>query len=108
MELLEPWYSIKNDATQVVSLTKELLREVGVGHPLYGLPVRAVGRRYDCDNVLYAIEDGSGGFADVHLTYTGAPERLPWPTSTRYSSFDAWLEERRTARGSRGVFHVQR
>jgi hypothetical protein len=35
-----------------------LYRELAEGHPLYGLQVRALGRRQDCDDVLLAVENG--------------------------------------------------
>ena len=47
-----------------------LRRELSAGHPLYDMPTRAVGRRQDCDDVLFSIEDGSGRVAVVHLTWT--------------------------------------
>ena len=94
MEFLEPWHSILNVSTRVAALNQELQRELAEGHPLYGLAVRATARRQDCDDVLYSIEDGSGRFAVVHLTWARtAPERLPWPGTSLYASFDAWQVE---------------
>jgi len=94
MELRVPWYSIADEPAQVAAMSQELRRELSVGHPLYGLPVRATGRRQDSDDVLYAIEDGSGRFAVVHLTWwQSLPERPPWPWTVIYDSFDAWLAE---------------
>jgi len=93
VEFLEPWYSIADEPDQVAGMNKELRREVGDGHPLYGLPVRATGCRLDCDDVLFAIDDGTGRFAVVHLTWNQAPEPLPWPGTSLYASFDMWLVE---------------
>ncbi len=45
-------------------------------HELYGLPVPAIARPVDTDDVLNAIEDGTGRVADVHLTWRrNPPER---------------------------------
>ncbi len=94
MEWLTPWFSIANDSAQMVELEQELHRELAVGHPLYGLPVRALGRRQDCDDVLFALEDGTGRVAVVHLTWTHSPpERLPWPCAEVFSSIEAWEKE---------------
>ena len=57
----------------MAGIAQELLREVGVGHPLHGLPVRTLARRQDCDDVLFAIEDGTERVAVVHLTWTYSP-----------------------------------
>jgi hypothetical protein len=70
----------------------ELRREVKPGHPLFGLPVAAVGRRYDQDDVLFELLDGSGRVAQVHLTWAGERERPPWPGTALFDSFAAWVE----------------
>jgi hypothetical protein len=94
MEWLEPWHSIEDDPDQVAAMERELLRELGVGHPLFGLSVRALARRHDCDDVLFAIEDGTGRVAVVHLTWTASvPERPPWPGSAMFASFESWVAE---------------
>lgn len=94
MNWLAPWHSIADDAAQVAGMERELGRELSAGHPLYGLPVRALGRRQDCDDVLFAIADGTGRVAVVHLTWTHSPpEPLPWPITIVYPSIDAWAEE---------------
>jgi hypothetical protein len=89
-----PWHPVAHDASLVVGLEQELRRELGVGHPLHCLPARALGRRPDCDDVLFALEDGTGRVAAVHLTFTHSPpERPPWPLTTIYASFEAWVSE---------------
>ena len=87
MELLEPWRAVTFDES--TALGEELLREITKGHALYGQPVRAVARRIDCDDVLFALEDGTDQVAIVHLTWS-AGEPLPWPNSTIYLSRSDW------------------
>jgi hypothetical protein len=70
----------------------ELIRELADEHPLYGLSVRTLARRGDCDDVLFAIEDGTGRVAAVHLTWTqNPPEQPPWPGTTLFPSLDDWV-----------------
>jgi hypothetical protein len=89
---LVPWDSVSDSPGQVAAMERELRREVAEGHPLYNLPVRTLGRRQDCDDVLYAIEDGSGRVAVVHLTWTHSPpDRLPWPVAIVYPSLEVWI-----------------
>jgi hypothetical protein len=88
---LVPWHSVSDDSAQVDAMERELYRELAEGHPLYRLPVRTLGRRQDCDDVLFAVEDGSGRVAVVHLTWThNPPDRPPWPHTVMYPSFAAW------------------
>jgi hypothetical protein len=44
-----------------------------------------IGRRQDCDDVLFAL--GDGRVAIVHLTYSG--KREPVPSSPRTKLFDS-------------------
>jgi len=94
VEWLAPWHSVADDPSQLAGMERELRRELSAGHPLYGLPVRTLGRRQDCDDVLFAVEDGTGRVAVVHLTWTSQPpERPPWPGTVVYPSFEAWVAE---------------
>jgi hypothetical protein len=92
VDWLLPWHSIADGLRQANRIEQELRRELSIGHPLYGLPVRAVGYRQDRDDVLFAIEDATGRVAVVHLTYHG-PEQPPWPCTVLYSSFETWVVE---------------
>lgn len=77
----------------------ELQREVKPGHPLFGLPVAAIGQRQDQDDVLIELLEGSGRVAEVHLTWAGEKERPPWPATTLFGSFAEWassVEQRDT------------
>ena len=94
MEWLVPWHSVADDPAQVAGMARELVRELSAGHSLYGLPVRTVARRQDCDDVLFAVEDGTGRVAVVHLTWTySPPEQPPWPATYMYPSFEAWVAQ---------------
>jgi hypothetical protein len=70
----------------------KLRREVKPGHPLYGVPVAAVARRYDQDDVLFELLDGSGRVAEVHLTWAGDQEKPPWPDARLFDSLTEWVE----------------
>ena len=70
----------------------ELRRELKPGHPLYGVPVGASGARYDQDDVLFELLDGSGRVAEVHLTWKGERESPPWPGTALFDTFAAWAE----------------
>lgn len=88
----EPWVPIDR-AEAAAALADRLAVEVGPGHPLHAVPVQAVGRRADRDDVLYRLLDGTGRVAVVHLTWTGSPpERPPYPWATLYPSIEAWAE----------------
>lgn len=94
MQWLAPWHSVADDSAQVSGMEQELQRELSLGHPLFGIPVRTVARRQDCDDVLFALEDGTGRVAVVHLTWTKtSPERLPWPVTRLFASLSDWKTE---------------
>jgi hypothetical protein len=90
----EPWGPIDDDFT-ARSFEAELQQELSPGHLLFGLPLRVIGRRWDYDDVLFAVEDGSGRVAAVHLTWRGGAEPPPWPYSGLYEGFDAWADDAR-------------
>ncbi len=92
VEWLVPWHPVADNPADVASMELQLGRELAANHPLFGLPVRTLARRQDCDDVLFAIEDGTGRVAVVHLTWTGSPpECPPYPWTVVYSSFEAWV-----------------
>lgn len=70
MEILEPW-----SATSDVHILDEFRREMAPGHVLEDIELSPVARRKDCDDVLFALDDGSGRFAVVHLTFSKSRER---------------------------------
>jgi hypothetical protein len=95
MTWLEPWCSVADKRDLADGLVRELQRELATDHPLFGLPVEAVGRRCDCDDVAFRLLDGSGRFAVVHLTWIrNPPDRPPFPWTTIFESCDQWIAER--------------
>jgi len=87
VEWLEPWYPVAAGE----GLDGELQREVGPGHALHGVATRTLGRRGDQDDVLFALEDGTGRVAVVHLTWTSSPpEEPPWPSTRLFESIEVW------------------
>lgn len=94
MSWLEPWYSIADIPDEANGMARRLKCELAVGHELFGVPVEAVGRRCDCDDVVFRLLDGSGRFAVVHLTWIqNPPEQPPFPWTTMYESCDHWIAE---------------
>ena len=93
MEWLVPWYSVADNLAHAAGLERELSRELSAGHPLFGLSVRALGRRQDRDDVLFAVADGTERAAVVHLTWTSRAEQWPWPEAVVYASLSAWAAE---------------
>jgi hypothetical protein len=41
---------------------------------------------------LFQFLDGSGRVAEVHLTWAGERERLPWPGTRLFDSFAEWVK----------------
>ena len=82
MEWVRPWQPF-DLPSHVASFEAELRRELSPGHPLYGLPLRAIGRRPDRDDALFAIRDGSGRVAQVHLTWLKAARWFPVDVARR-------------------------
>lgn len=88
MDLAEPWRSTEPD--EAIVLERELAIEIGPGHPLAGIPARALGRRDDRDDVLFEL--GPGGWAIVHLTFRQSQEQdVRWPRSERFGSLEDLL-----------------
>lgn len=73
--------------------TKELKRELQGEHDLSTAKARALARREDNDDVLFALENGPAPFAVVHLTWSGKPEANGWPKFTTYQTLARWTVE---------------
>ena len=85
-----PWWPIP--AEQDAGTVAELQREMPAGHVLFGRTVQAVGRRQDCDDVLFYLGESVPQFAVVHLTY--ARETRPeWPSTALFDTLDAWIQQ---------------
>jgi len=82
-----PWERVA--PSQFVS---ELIKEVGPEHPFAQARTIAVGRRIDCDDVLFFLPGERPAFAVVHLTWRGAREQPGWPSMHWYRSIEDWIE----------------
>jgi hypothetical protein len=90
MEWVRPWERLQDVGETLVN---ELQKELPAQHVLKGVPVIAVARRLDCDDVLFATADPSMPLAVVHLTWAGKAEGDPrWPSTTLYRSWQDWIE----------------
>jgi len=91
IEWLEPWMPIEQPEEREAMQT-ELHSELCASHPLFGLSVVALARRYDQDDVLFELADSR--VAEVHLTWSRKPERDPrWPRTTIFASAAVWAKE---------------
>jgi hypothetical protein len=91
MDWPERWWAI--DAATAAGLEEELRRELSPGHPLFNLPLHAIGQTGSSDDVLFTVIDGSGRVAVAHLTWRQGAEPPPWPSSIIYESFAVWAKK---------------
>ena len=85
-----PWQPIPPD--QGAWAAAALQREMSAGHGLFGRTVQAIGRRQDCDDLLFFLGESGPRFAVVHLTY--ARETRPeWPITKLFDTLEAWIEQ---------------
>lgn len=89
MNFVEPWTAVKPDDLR---LEEELQRELSRVHPLYEKHVKALARRTDRDDVLFAVERTAKPYAVVHLTWR-RESSAEWPWTTWYASLDEWTEK---------------
>jgi hypothetical protein len=91
---LIPWQALSNSGSRE-GLAQELHREMGAQHVLSGVCVGAVGKRQDCDDVLFEMLDGTGRLAVVHLTYSKGRERDPlWPSAEIFRDWEDFVLRR--------------
>lgn len=92
MSWVAPWYRL-DDAAVAAELGAQLGREVAAGHVLAGVAVTAIGRRDDCDDVLFRLADGR--VAEVHLTWRRSREtEAHWPATAVFASWEDWARAR--------------
>lgn len=89
-----PWLEVNSSGDPC--LEQELAREVGPAHVLAKRSARALVRRSDRDDVLFAIRE-SPEVALVHLTWSGTRERAGFPATRIFASMLDWFEEVETA-----------
>ena len=87
---LEPWTIV---AVEGEDLVRKPRCELSDRHILFGVPVAAIARRSDCDNVLFATADPSKPLAVVHLTWKGGTEHdARWPRTKLYENWRDWID----------------
>lgn len=70
-------------------------REIFPNHPLFGLPLTAIGRRCDTDDVLFAVQQEPQRLAVVHLTWCRSAEADPqWPATEFFEGERDWATRR--------------
>jgi hypothetical protein len=93
---LDPWRHVATErADPAAAYEREMQSELGAGHPLFGIPVAAVGKHEGSDDVRFEVLDGSGRVAVVHLTRARHPEPLPWPGTEFFAGLEAFAELRK-------------
>jgi hypothetical protein len=88
-EWLDPWYPLEDRDRR--RFEGELRLELSPDHKLFGLAAVAIGGRKDRDDVLFRLDDGSGLFAVVHLSWRGQAESAPTlPFVSFYGGLRSW------------------
>lgn len=90
VQWLAPWWSTTESPALASGYERELAAELGMDHPLFGLPLSAVAKHDGTDDVLFQLLDGSGRVAVVHLTWARRPEPSPWPGFELFQSLEAF------------------
>lgn len=85
-EVLRPWRSVAREP----ELEAQLERELGPDHPLHRVGARAIARRQDNDDVLFALDAGPAEFAVVHLTWARDHADTGWPKFELYDTLAEW------------------
>lgn len=92
IQWLPPWKPL--ELRERGRFEAELKRELAADHLLYKIKVTAIGRRIDCDEVLYRIVGSGERLAVVHLTYGGSECESTWPHTEIFESVAEWIEAR--------------
>ena len=88
---LEPWDSL---CVEPSYFEKELYKEVGRQHILHGKKVKAIGKRYDCEEVLFQVHNSEFCYVVVHLTYCSKEdEHSNYPRTKIYKNLDDWIDK---------------
>jgi hypothetical protein len=88
IEFLLPWDEIAPEIQRYFE--QELQREVGRNHPLDQVSAKAIARRIDRDDVLFALADGR--CVVVHLAFAGRETRSDYPSARFFESIESWVE----------------
>jgi hypothetical protein len=85
-----PWVDV--DAAGRAALEHELALEIGPDHVLANRAGRALFRRGDCDDALFAVRN-SPEVALVHLTWSSSREPHGFPSTTLFASLLDWWDD---------------
>jgi hypothetical protein len=89
-----PWY-LTEEQKQAEGFRHELLREIALPNTSPIEDWFPFARRHDRDDFAgFVIEEGQvkPEVVVVHLTFTGCPERPPWPSMHRFPTLWSWLQ----------------
>ena len=75
LQLLAPWVAVDDSESQ--RFEDEYAAEIAKGHPLYGVPVKAIARRADSNDVLFRLLRHLCDYAVVRLSWSGREELSP-------------------------------
>jgi hypothetical protein len=89
IEFLKPWEPFSSKQAQ--AFLRELEIELASGHGLHGVRLTALAHTGAADDALFQLKDG--GVVQVHLTWSGRAERLPWPWYRVFPSLADWIRE---------------
>ena len=92
IDFVEPWVAVGSERA---SFEAELRRELSPNNALSGFNLQAIGRRVDCDDVLFEVRDDKANFelALVHLTWSGKAETNPWPLMKLFADAEAFIKQ---------------
>ena len=85
----DDWH-VLNNSREYEAVARELQIELPKGHALSGVSVITVARRTSNDDILLEISDGSGRIAEVHLTWRGSRQTLPFPETHIFDGVEHW------------------
>ena len=86
IEFLLAWEEIAPEIQQY--LEQELQMEVGRNHPLDQVSAKAIARRIDRGDVLFAFADGR--CVVVHLAFAGRETRSAYPSARFFENIESW------------------
>jgi hypothetical protein len=92
IDFVEPWVAVGSERA---SFEEELRRELSLDNELSGFNMQAIGRRVDCDDVLFEVCDEKADFklALVHLTWSGKVEAKSWPIMKVFADEEAFSNQ---------------
>jgi hypothetical protein len=93
ISLPEPWERFVPG--QEAAFVRELEAELSASHPLHGLKLAALAHSTCSDAALFKRDGRS--VVEVHLTWSGRAEQVPWPRHKVYDSLGQWAQHATTS-----------